>query len=55
MAQALLNLGVDHAMVVHGMDGLDEITIMDKTKVTELKNKEIKLTIYPRGIWNKNL
>lgn len=42
MAQALLNLGVDHAMVVHGMDGLDEITIMDKTKVTELKNKEIK-------------
>ncbi|WP_058486037.1 anthranilate phosphoribosyltransferase [Defluviitalea phaphyphila] len=41
MARVLLNLGVEHAMVVHGMDGLDEITITDKTKVTELKNKEI--------------
>lgn len=37
----LANLGVEHAMVVHGMDGLDEITVTDKTKVTEVKNGEI--------------
>jgi anthranilate phosphoribosyltransferase len=42
MAKVLLNLGVDHAMVVHGMDGLDEITTTNKTKITEVKNKEVR-------------
>ena len=41
IAEVLKNLGVEHAMVVHGMDGLDEITITTKTKVTELKNNQI--------------
>ncbi|MCY6483209.1 anthranilate phosphoribosyltransferase [Clostridium aestuarii] len=42
MAQVLKNLEVEHALVVHGMEGLDEISSVKETKVTELKNKEIK-------------
>lgn len=41
MAKVLGNLGVKHAFVVHGEDGLDEITNTDKTKITELKNGSI--------------
>ena len=42
MAKVLGNLGVKHAFVVHGEDGLDEITNTDKTRITELKNSTIK-------------
>ncbi len=42
LARALGNLGIAHAFVVHGVDGLDEITITDKTKVSELKNGTVK-------------
>jgi anthranilate phosphoribosyltransferase len=42
MAEVLKNLGVKHAMVVHGMDGLDEISISDKTKVSHLKDNKIE-------------
>ncbi len=41
MARVLRNLGVKHAFVVHGEDGLDEITNTDRTRVTELKNGNI--------------
>ncbi|RJR17073.1 MAG: anthranilate phosphoribosyltransferase [Nitrospiraceae bacterium] len=41
MARVLANLGVKHAFVVHGEDGLDEITNTDRTRVTELKNGNI--------------
>lgn len=41
MARVLQNLGSRHAMVVHGLDGLDEITTTTKTKVSELKNNRI--------------
>ncbi|HBH60581.1 MAG TPA: anthranilate phosphoribosyltransferase [Nitrospiraceae bacterium] len=41
MAKVLGNLGVTHAFVVHGEDGLDEITNTDRTRVTELKNGNI--------------
>ncbi|MBI5417399.1 anthranilate phosphoribosyltransferase [Candidatus Poribacteria bacterium] len=34
----LNNLGVKHAFVVHGVDGMDEITITADTKISELKN-----------------
>jgi anthranilate phosphoribosyltransferase len=37
MALALQNLGCSHALVVHGEDGLDEITVSGKTHVCELK------------------
>jgi anthranilate phosphoribosyltransferase len=42
LAQALGNLGARHAFVVHGMDGLDEITITDRTKVSEFKDGTVK-------------
>jgi anthranilate phosphoribosyltransferase len=42
LAQALGKLGATHAFVVHGMDGLDEITITDKTKVSEFVNGTVK-------------
>jgi anthranilate phosphoribosyltransferase len=42
LAQVLGNLGAAHAFVVHGMDGLDEITITDKTRVSEFKNGEVR-------------
>lgn len=42
MAEALKMLGDTHAFVVHGLDGLDEITITDKTKVCELARNTIK-------------
>lgn len=38
MAEVLMGLGVEHALVVHGMDGLDEISTTADTKVTELKD-----------------
>ncbi len=38
MASVLSNLGVIHAFIVHGEDGLDEITNTEKTKISELKN-----------------
>jgi len=41
IAEALLNLGSVHAWVVHGSDGLDEITTTGPTRVTELKNGDI--------------
>jgi len=41
MAEALGKLGVVHAMVVHGMDGLDEISLSSKTKVSELKEGKV--------------
>ncbi|PIU39728.1 MAG: anthranilate phosphoribosyltransferase [Candidatus Omnitrophica bacterium CG07_land_8_20_14_0_80_50_8] len=42
VAEALLELGTRHALVVHGADGLDEISIFDKTSVAELTGKRIK-------------
>ncbi len=38
MAGVLKNLGSKRAFVVHGMDGLDEITIADKTRISELES-----------------
>ncbi|MBI5099679.1 MAG: anthranilate phosphoribosyltransferase [Nitrospirae bacterium] len=41
LAQVLANVGVKHAFVVYGEDGLDEITNTDKTKISELKDGKI--------------
>ena len=37
IGQVLLQLGSQHCFVLHGMDGLDEITLSDRTKVSEGK------------------
>ncbi len=42
MAKVLRNLGALHAFVVCGEDGLDEFTLTERTRVTELKDKEIR-------------
>lgn len=42
IADVLKKLGSEHVLVVHGEDGLDEITITGKTKVSELFRGEIK-------------
>ena len=42
LALVLQNLGCHHALVVHGEDGLDEITITEKTRVAELKGSHIE-------------
>ncbi len=42
MAKALLHLGTEHALVVHGHDGLDELTTGAKTSVWEVKRGKIQ-------------
>jgi anthranilate phosphoribosyltransferase len=41
-AQVLLKLGTRRAFVVHGHDGLDEISVCDATRVSELRDGAIK-------------
>jgi anthranilate phosphoribosyltransferase len=38
LARVLSNLGVKRAMVVHGHDGLDEVTLCDNTTICEVGN-----------------
>ncbi len=47
-AGTLKELGAKHAMVVHGHDGLDEISCCEPTRVSELKNGVItSYELYP--------
>ncbi len=41
IAQVLRELGCEEAMVVHGLDGLDEISIIGKTLVAQLRDGEV--------------
>ena len=41
-ANVLNNLGCKHAFVVHGDDGLDDITTTTTTRVSELRNSTVK-------------
>lgn len=42
MARVLQRLGSKHVLVVHGSDGLDEITLSGDTLVAELKDGEVR-------------
>jgi len=42
LAEVLVKLGTERAFVVHGMDGLDEISICASTKITEVKNGRVE-------------
>ena len=42
LASVLAALGTEHAWVVHGEDGLDEITLAGKTHVAEARNGEVR-------------
>ena len=48
LAHVLQQLGSQHVMVVHGTDGLDEITISGETTIGELKHGKVNIyTIKP--------
>jgi anthranilate phosphoribosyltransferase len=58
LAQVLGNLGALDAMVVHGDDGLDEVSISDATKVSRFKDDRVEnFRIMPEdfGIWKKGI
>jgi anthranilate phosphoribosyltransferase len=42
LAKALCLLGLKRALVVHGNDGLDEITITGTTRIAEVRNREVR-------------
>jgi anthranilate phosphoribosyltransferase len=42
LAEALSMLGLRRAMVVHGLDGLDEITITGPTRIAEVNNGSVR-------------
>jgi anthranilate phosphoribosyltransferase len=43
MARALVALGTEHAWVVHGSDGLDEVTLSGDTLVAEAHHGEVRM------------
>ena len=49
LAQVLQQLGSKHVLVVHGADGMDEITFTGDTHVAELKNGQVtEYTVNPQ-------
>lgn len=49
LAQVLKNLGSEHVLVVHGMDGMDEISFTGDTFVAELKDGKVtEYTVNPQ-------
>jgi anthranilate phosphoribosyltransferase len=48
LALVLQRLGSEHVLIVHGSDGLDEITITGETSIGELKNGQVAVyTVRP--------
>jgi anthranilate phosphoribosyltransferase len=48
LAQVLGELGSHHVLVVHGADGMDEISLSDSTYIAELKDGKVnEYTIHP--------
>jgi anthranilate phosphoribosyltransferase len=59
MAQTLKQLGCEHAWIVHGKDGLDELTTTTGTDITELKDNKIRsFEVHPHdldiGVYKKS-
>ncbi len=58
LAQVLGNLGTLDAIIVHGEDGLDEVSISGKTKISRYKNGVVEnFFIEPEdfGIWRSSI
>ena len=50
-AEALDRLGTRHAWVVHGADGLDELSTTGTNQITQLRNGQIKsFTLHPSDL-----
>ena len=53
-ADVLKNMGTKRAFVVHGSDGLDEVTITGETRVAELKDGIVRTyNIHPKDYVGK--
>ena len=51
LANVLLALGAEHAIVVHSRDGLDEISVSAPTHVAEVRDGQIRVSeVTPEGI-----
>jgi anthranilate phosphoribosyltransferase len=51
LAEALGKLGCQEAMIVHGLDGLDEISTVGKTVIAHLKDGNVKtLEVSPKEL-----
>jgi anthranilate phosphoribosyltransferase len=51
VAYVLADLGTEHSIIVHGDDGLDEITTAGKTSVAEVRNGNVTMkTIHPSDL-----
>jgi anthranilate phosphoribosyltransferase len=51
LACALQKLGCEEAMVVHGLDGLDEVSTVGKTAIAHLRDGEVKeLEVSPQSL-----
>ena len=48
VAQSMAHLGVRHAFVVYGLDGLDELTVTGESMVAEVKNR-------PTAEWDRGI
>jgi len=42
VTEVALSLGYKHALFVHGLDGLDEISLLGKTRINEIHNGSVK-------------
>ncbi len=42
MANVVAEMDFNHVIVAHGMDGLDEISLLGKTSIAEIRQKQIK-------------
>lgn len=50
VADALVELGTDHALVVHGEGGIDELSLAGPTQVAEVKDGEVRTyTVTPES------
>jgi anthranilate phosphoribosyltransferase len=55
VAETLMNLGTDRAMIIHSYDGMDEVSIFDKTYVIEIHNSKImRYVIDPNDYFSCN-
>jgi anthranilate phosphoribosyltransferase len=42
MAEVVAEMDFNHVIIAHGMDGLDEISLIGKTSIAEIRQKQIK-------------
>ncbi|HIE64596.1 MAG: anthranilate phosphoribosyltransferase [Nitrospira sp.] len=55
LAQVLVNLGTRHCFIVHGMDGLDEITVSGRSRISEGKEGRVAAyTLEPKDFQFSN-